>query len=169
MRLIYTCTFIFLIICYNSFGQNNYYVKIDKIKGSYTKTLKLPLNIRIITKYDQSLIFNLDSISNGYFYGNYGRDSMAINEIKTIHIRGIREWVKYPLIAACAVMTSGLALLIWHSFYYTLFVDGSYNELVGFRYATAAYAASFASIGIVLYHYPRTRFRIKKYSFIQVE
>jgi hypothetical protein len=77
---------LFLVICFVItpclWAQNASKLTIKKIKGSYHNTIKLPADLRIV-KYDEDrILLKLDSISNGYFYGNKGQDSILISEIK---------------------------------------------------------------------------------------
>lgn len=65
---------LFLAICFVStpclWAQNASKLTIKKIKGLYNNAIKLPADLRIV-KYDENrILLKLDSISNGYFYGN---------------------------------------------------------------------------------------------------
>ncbi len=144
------------------FGQKMPVMKIEKINGSYSKTLKLPVDARILKYNDEVIVLSLDSIKNGYWFGNKGKDSVAIGDIKIVNLRGLKEIIKYSSVTACAVITLGATYFTIYAFNYPVVIDGN-NQL--FKYIGLGYMATFGSLGTTLYLYPRTRFNKSKYKF----
>lgn len=148
-------------------GQNSNTLKIDKINGSYHKTIKLPVTLRILKQNEEVVLFHLDSIGNGYFYGNKGKDSILTSDIAIVNLRGLKEIVKYTSIAACAAITFGATYFTIYAFNYPVVIcdgDGTCNNEI-FKYIGMGYMATFGSLGTTLLLYPRTRFKTSKYTF----
>lgn len=158
-----TLTFIILILTLLTnplIGQNNRTLKISKINGSYNKIIKLPANLRLLKQNGESIIFRLDSIKNGYFYGN--NDSISFSDVQIVNLRGIKEVVKYTSIAVCAAITIGATYFTIYALNYPVVTEGN-NEI--YKYIGMAYMATFGSLGTTIYLYPRTRFKTTKYLF----
>jgi hypothetical protein len=141
-------------------GQNNRTLRITKINGSYKKVIKLPVNLRLLKQNGESIIFRLDSIRNGYFYGN--NDSISLSDVHIVNLRGTKEVVKYTSIAVCTAITIGATYFTIYAFNYPVHTEGN-NEI--YKYIGMAYMAAFGSLGTTIYLYPRTRFRTTKYMF----
>ncbi len=137
-------------------------LKIAKVNGSYHKTIRLPVNTRILKQDGQAVVLRLDSIGNGYFYGNKGKDSVAFGDIKIVNLRGLKEAIKYTALGACVAITIGATYFTIYAFNYPV-VKHLDNE--PFKYVGMAYMTIFASLGTTVYLYPKTRFTVSKYEF----
>ncbi len=154
---------LFVLVCATPvFGQNLATLKIVKTNGLYTKTIKLPANIRIVKHNQQVVHLKLDSINNGNFYGNNGNDKILLTDIKTVTLSGLKEVIKYTAVAACAAITIGAACFTIYAFNYPVVIDGNNDP---YKYVGMGYMATFGALGTTLYLYPRTRFKTSKYTF----
>ncbi|MBP9186189.1 MAG: hypothetical protein KBG11_03760 [Bacteroidia bacterium] len=154
---------LFVLVCATPvFGQNLATLKIVKTNGLYAKTIKLPANIRIVKHNQQVEHLKLDSINNGYFYGNNGKDSILLTDIKTVNLSGLKEVLKYTAVAACAAITIGVACFTIYAFNYPVVIDGNNNQ---FKYVGMGYMATFGALGTTFYLFPRTKFKTCKYTF----
>ncbi|MFY8020523.1 MAG: hypothetical protein ACOVP1_04970 [Bacteroidia bacterium] len=152
-----------LIICHSLIhAQVHNRLIINKINSKYTKTLKLPLNARIVTFSDEVIIIKIDSISNGKIYGNKGKDSLKFETIKCIHTRGAKEFIKYSALGASSIIAAGALYFSIYAFNYPVFIDSPNGAIA---YISLAYSGFFAGISTYIYHYPRTKFLTKKYQF----
>ncbi|MDP3929070.1 MAG: hypothetical protein Q8R57_08600 [Bacteroidota bacterium] len=146
-------------------AQNVERLFIKKIKGSYQKEITLPTSLRVLTINESIHIFSLDSIRNEYFYGNLGKDSIAISSIEAINLRGIKEFIKYSAITFCGLVSTGAGVFTIVAINGPIYkcevnCNNDINKFIGMGYLTA-----FGSLGTFIFHYPRTRFKPKKYTF----
>lgn len=139
------------------FAQKPTTLSIDEINGSWHKSFPMPVSLRVITHNEEVMIMRIDSITKTCFYGNQGRDSIALADIATVNIRGKRAVIKYSALALC-----GLAVFqSVPGFTYGLYRNDAY-----FTYVGLALITSFASLGTLLYFHPKTRFHTDKYKFL---
>lgn len=162
MKLNITCCLLFISQSATLLGQKPTEFTIQKTIGSYTKTLKLPINLRILKNNEQIVLLRLDSIKNEYWYGNKGTDSVHLSEINTINLRGAKEIIKFTSLTVCAASALAATAFTIYAFNNPVVIDGDNN---GYKYVGMGYAATFATIGTALYFYPRTRFNTTKYKF----
>lgn len=163
--------FIYLILWFflkasTLLGQNSTFLKIAKINGSYHKSIKLPVSLRIVKHNDEVILFRLDSIRNGYFYGNKGNDSIIASDIKIVNLRGLKEVVKFSSIVTCAVITIGATVFTIYAINYPVVQcdgDGNCNNEI-YKYIGMGYLSTFGALGTTIYFYPSTRFKTSKYS-----
>ena len=161
MRLALRFYLLFILIqSFPVFGQNDTYLRITKVNGTYHKSIKLPANLRIVNQEEEYIKFRLDSIRNGIFYGN--NDSIPLSEIKVIHLRGVKEFIKYTSLTACVAITFGATYFTIYAFNYPVVLDGG-NEI--YKYLGLGYMTTFSALGTSIYLYPRTRFNVLRYSF----
>lgn len=147
-----------------AFGQPAV-LKITKIKGTYQKSIKLPANTRIVKHNGDLLILSIDSIANGYFYGNKGKDSIALSDIKLVNQRGVKEFVKYTAVATGAAITLAATIFTISTLAGDANVcDGNCNN-DRLTYAGLGYMGFFGLITTGIYLYPKTRFKTNKYTF----
>lgn len=137
-------------------------LQITKKNGSYHKSIKLPVNMRIVTNNDNDLIMRVDSITNGYIYSNSGIDSFAIKNVNRVHLRGIKEILKYTGVITCAVITV-VALWFTNEAIHDRVAKDVNNDV--FILPGLIYAGTFATMGTLIYLYPKTRFPVQKYDF----
>ncbi len=143
-------------------AQQKRFLFIEKKNGSYHKTIHLPANIRVVMNNRISIIIRADSITNDYIYSNQAKDSLAIKNVRSIHLRGMKEIIKFTGVLACAVIT-GVALWFTNQAAHgrvATDIDNSKFILPGL-----VYAGTFASLGTIIYLYPKTRFPVRKYNF----
>ncbi len=158
---------LFLLQSITLLGQNSTTLRIRKVNGSYQKTIKLPVTLRIKKQNEEVILFRLDSISNGYFYGNNGKDSIFASDIKIVNLRGLNEVIKYTSIVACAAITLGATYFTIYAFNYPVVMcdgDGICNNAI-YKYIGMGYMATFGALGTTIFLYPRTRFKTTKYNF----
>lgn len=138
------------------FAQTQSHLSINKINGSWHKTIPLPVSLRVITHDEDVIILRVDSITNTCFYGNKGEDSIPLSDIATINLRGRKEVIKYAAVAVCG-------LGVFQNIPVVTF--GLYRNDDRFIYIGLAVVATFASLGTILYFHPRTRFHTTHYTF----
>lgn len=151
-----------ILLCKNGIAQRHSILHINKIKGCYHKALRLPINIKVITYENQTIIISLDSFSKEYLYYNNSKDSLPIKNVYTIHLRGLRSFFKYSGLAALGIGTLASALFTYYTLNYKVVFDANQTPYI---YAGIAYTASFASLSGLLFSLPRTRFPMHKYTF----
>jgi hypothetical protein len=158
---------IYFVITPCLWAQNASKLTIKKIKGSYNNAIKLPADLRIV-KYDENrILLKLDSISNGFFYGNKGQDSILISEIKAINTRGLKEYIKYPIAATFTAISFGAAIFTIYAFNYPLDKcdgnGGCNNEI--YPFIGMGYMGTFGLLATTFYLLPKTKFNSRKYNF----
>ncbi len=162
---------LFLAICFVStpclWAQNATQLTIKKIKGSYHDTIKLPANLRIVKHDEDRILLKLDSISNGYFYGNKGQDSILVSDIKAINTRGLKEYIKYPIAATFTAISFGAAVFTIYAFNTPVAVcdgnGGCNNEI--YPFIGMGYMGTFGLLATTFYLLPKTKFSSRKYHF----
>lgn len=162
MKLHFTCLMLFINLTTYLFGQKATVMTIQKISGSYTKTLNLPIDTRILKYNDHVVLLRLDSIKNGYWYGNNGKDSVVTKEINIVNLRGPKEILKYTSLTVCTASTLAATFFTIYAFNHPVVIDGS-NE--NYKYVGMGYMAIFGALGTTIYFYPRTRFNTNNYKF----
>ena len=152
-----------LMICHSTLSaQIHKRLIIDKINSNYTKTLKLPVNARIVTISDDIIILKIDSISNNLIYGNSGKDSISLSQIKCIHTRGLIEFIKFTALTGSSAYMAGLLIFSVYALNYPIFKDSPNGNIA---YVGLGFTGLFAGLSTLIYHYPRTRFPSKKFHF----
>lgn len=162
---------LFLAMCFASapclWAQNVSKLTIKKINSSYHNTINLPASLRVV-KYDEDrIVLKLDSISNGFFYGNKGQDSILISEIKAINTRGLKEYIKYPIAATFTAISFGAAIFTIYAFNYPVNIcdgdGGCSNDILPF--IGMGYMGTFGLLATTFYLLPKTKFSSRKYNF----
>ena len=93
--------FIILLFAFPNFiqAQQGLFITFQKSESKYQKTFKLPVSLRCVMHDGNVQIMQLDSIADDILYGNGGLNSIPINHIKVIHIRGLTEISKITIVS----------------------------------------------------------------------
>lgn len=136
-----------------------------KINGPYSKCVNLPVNLRCVLMDDEIKLMRVDSLVGDVFYG--GKDSLSLNNIKVIHLRGVTEVGKWLAGTACFVIATGGLLFGAMAMSGGVVVkDGPPSS--SYILPALTYTAVFGSLGILAVSRPKTRFVMKKFE-IKVE
>jgi hypothetical protein len=146
------------------YGQQNASITFQKLDSKYQKTFKLPVSLRCVMHDGHVQIIQLDSIADNVMYGNKGADSISLNKVKVIHIRGLTEISKITL-ATTSFTIAGAAL--WFATYAAMGNPiATHTDSKTFVLPALAYTTVFSSTGALVLSKPKTRFKVKKYHII---
>ncbi len=142
------------------------FIMFQKIGKNYQKKLKLPVSLRCVTyNEEEARIIKLDSIVANVLYGNNGMDSINLNQIRIIHVRGITEIAKGTFATASLAIA---ASALWFALYAASGQPvATHTNSRTFVLPALAYTTVFSGIGILILSRPKTRFNLKHYQVYQ--
>jgi hypothetical protein len=145
----------------NLLAQEVQFLQIKKNSGRTVRTIKMPLKVRIRKTNFEIVKFKLDSIKNGIWYGERGRYRIAITDINAVNIPGIKETIKYSASTLSAMLALGGFFLMTHAY-----GNSNYETPTGTSLMGAGYMIICTPISILIYNYPRTRYKTARFEFI---
>lgn len=151
---------IVLIFQFELLAHDNPKFCIKKQNGRVVKTLRMPLKVRVKKTDSEIITLKLDSIKNNVWYGNLGKNSVALTDIKAVNIAGPKETIKYTAFVLSTAVAAGGFFLMNHAK-----GNSAYETPTGTSLMGASYMVIFTPISVLLYNVPKTRYKTKKYRF----
>lgn len=156
---LYICL-LFMHLYTITFAQSNTILKIQKANRHHSKSIKLPIKVRVKKTNSEIVKFQLERINDGYWYGNQGKVRIANKDIEAVNITGMKETIKYTAFILSTTVSVGGFFIMTHAS-----GNSAYQTPTGTSLLGAAYLVVFTPISILIYNYPRTRYKTAKFSF----